>query len=465
MNTATKTLPSRLVDIAGATQVSDEPTELRGYAVDGKIPSVAVRPGSKEEVVEIVKFAAVEKLGVIASGARTKLNMGLPPRQYDLALDMARLDRVVACDPGDLTVAVEAGIPLRTLAGVLAEHKQFVPLAVPYFDQATVGGTVASGVDTPLRQFYGTARDYLLGVEYVTGEGVLAKSGGRVVKNVTGYDLHKLMIGSLGTLGVLLRINFRTFTLPEKSRAFVALFESAGRALDMRHRMAQSPLTPNTLEIFSPRVADLLVSDAAARYGSGVFPADLLSNKHWALTTGFAGNDKVLERYKTELSRMAQEAGAVRVSELGPEQVPAAFSREREFIPISLESSPATTILKISVLPMRMRETLEATARIAENNSVPWAAMARGLGVIYLALLPSEKNEEWRGRVTSATDQSIVACSSLEGNATVPWCPSEWKSTMKIWGLERADVAQMQKVKKVFDPAGILSPGRFIGGL
>jgi glycolate oxidase FAD binding subunit len=465
MSTATKTLSSRLADIAGPAQVVNDLAELRAYAVDGKIPAAAVRPGSIEEVVEIVKFAAAEKLAVIASGARTKLNMGLPPRQYDLAVDMTRLDRVVACDPGDLTVAVEAGILLGKLAGVLAEHKQFLPLAVPYFERATVGGTLASGVDTPLRQFYGTARDYLLGVEYVTGEGVLAKSGGRVVKNVSGYDLHKLMIGSLGTLGIVLRVNFRTFTLPEGSRAFVALFENAGRALDMRHRMAQSSLTPNTLEIFSPRVADLLVSDVATQQCSGTFPPNLLSNKHWALTTGFAGNDKVVERYRTELGRMAQAAGAVRVSELGPEQVPAGFSRKREFIPIALGSSPATTILKISVLPMRMKEMLEAAARIAENNSVPWAAMARGLGVIFLALLPGEKNEEWRLRVTQAADQTIAACGSLEGNATVPWCPSEWKSAMKIWGLERADVAQMQKVKKVFDPAGVLSPGRFMGGL
>src|SRR6202030_378400 len=112
---------------------------------------------------------------------------GLPPRQYDLALDVTRLDRIVACDPGDLTVAVEAGIPLKKLASVLAEYTQLLPLAVPYFDRATVGGTIASGVDTPLRQFYGTARDYLLGVEYVTGEGVLAKMGGRVAKKGTGY--------------------------------------------------------------------------------------------------------------------------------------------------------------------------------------------------------------------------------------------------------------------------------------
>ena len=150
---------------------------------------------------KIVKFALSEKLAVVASGARTKLGMGMPPRQYDLAVDMTRLARVTAYDPQDLTLGVESGISLREITNLLAEHRQFLPLAVPFADRATVGGTVAPGVDGPLRQFYGTARDYVLGMEFVTGEGVLAKSGGRVVKNVSGYDIHKVMIGALGTLG------------------------------------------------------------------------------------------------------------------------------------------------------------------------------------------------------------------------------------------------------------------------
>ena len=115
-----------------------------------------------------------------------------------------------------------------------------MPLAVPFLAHATIGGLVASGVDSPLRQFYGTARDFLLGMEFVTGEGAVAKSGGRVVKNVTGYDIHKLMIGSLGTLGVITHVNFRTFPLPIRSRGFVARFATAERAFDMRDRVARS---------------------------------------------------------------------------------------------------------------------------------------------------------------------------------------------------------------------------------
>ncbi len=196
MSAPAKIAASRLADIVGEQHSSLEPSELAAYQAGGVAPSGVARPGSAEEVAELVRMAAGQNLALIATGARTKLEMGLPPQRYDIAVDMTRLDRVAAYDPGDLTLGVESGCDLAKLQSVLAEHRQFLPLAVPYFRQTTVGGTIATGVDSPLRQLFGTARDYILGMEFVTGEGVAAKSGGRVVKNVTGYDLHKLMIGA-----------------------------------------------------------------------------------------------------------------------------------------------------------------------------------------------------------------------------------------------------------------------------
>ncbi len=134
------------------------------------------------------------------AGGCTKLGIGLPPSRYDIALDLSRMNRVLAYDPQDLTLGVEPGVRIEDLLRALAEKKQFLPLAVPFSDRATVGGIVAANSSSPLRHAYGGVRDFCLGMEFVTGEGVQAKSGGRVVKNVTGYDLHKLLIGSLGTL-------------------------------------------------------------------------------------------------------------------------------------------------------------------------------------------------------------------------------------------------------------------------
>lgn len=467
MSTASKTISTGLTDIVGASQLVQDPAELFTYKAGEKIPDAVVRPGTREEVVEIVKFAAAEGLAVIPCGARTKLDMGLPPQRYDLALDLSRLNHIIAYDPADLTLAVEPGLLLRNISSALAERRQFLPLLVPYFQQTTIGGTIASGVDSPLRQFYGTARDYVLGMEFVTGDGTLAKSGGRVVKNVSGYDLHKLMIGALGTLGVIVQINFKTFPAPIGSRGFVAAFEKMDQAVEMRHRVAKSPLTPITMEIFSPRVPELFSGEAAARVSSQPFPGNLFSAKHWAFTSGYAGNEKVLARYQSEFRKMAEQLGAVQITVLDETTRPAAFSRKREFIPIALSAatSPAATILKISVPPTHLKDALAKTKQFADSNGLPWAAMARGLGVIYFALLPEKLDEDSRRRVVQAAEQIFGACAGLSASNAIPWCPSEWKGSLKIWGPDRVDFPLMQSVKKVFDPKGILSPGRYAGGL
>jgi FAD/FMN-containing dehydrogenase len=261
------------------------------------------------------------------------------------------------------------------------------------------------------------------------------------------------------------KVNFRTFPLPVGSRAFVANFETAERALEMRAGVARSPLTPITTEVLSPGVADLFYSDAATRIEAGAFAPGIITNKAWAFSAGFAGTEKVLDRCEAEIRAIAAQCGAASVAVLSADQIAGAFGRKREFVPIALESSPATTILKISVLPTRLKEILAETAAAAEADSLRRAAMARGLGVVYVALLPDSKSDQSRTKVTRAADRIQAACARLEGHATIPWCPSEWKSSLKVWGADRSDLPQMRKVKTVFDPLGILSPGRFVGGL
>jgi glycolate oxidase FAD binding subunit len=456
---------ARLVEIVGESNFVASPPELAAYEIDGQRPSVVVRPGSAGEVAEVIKFARSEKLAVIPTGARTKTQIGLPPRKYDLAVDVTRLDHVLAYDPDDLTLSVEAEIPLRKLSDALRERGQFLPLAVPFFDRATVGGTIASAVDSPLRQFYGTARDYILGIEFVTGDGTPAKSGGRVVKNVTGYDLHKLMIGALGTLGVMTRINFRTFPLPVDSRAFIANFNGPDHALDLRARVTQAPLAPLTLEILSPHVADLFYGTAAAQIEPKPFAPGVMTNTSWAFTAGFAGTERVLDRCEQELRRMAEQAGATAISVLGREQIPGAFGRKREFVPIALKSSPAATIIKASVLPGRMKEILAEVGAGAARNALRYAALARGVGVIYVALLPDSNGDEARQQVVRVAERTQAACVRAQGSAVVPWCPTGWKTSLQIWGADRTDLSQMRKLKAVFDPQATLSPGRFVGGL
>jgi len=453
MSSASTSISARVAGIAGAQNAIVDPAALDGYAIGGKIPAAATRVESAEQIAEIVKFAVAGKLAVVACGARTKLDMGAAPRQYDLALDVTRLDRIVAYDPGDMTLSVEPGIPLHRIQSALAEHRQFLPLVVPFMDRATAGGTVASGVDSPLRQFYGTARDYVLGIEFVSGDGAAAKSGGRVVKNVSGYDVHKLMIGALGTLGVLTRINFRTFPLPAATRAIVATFDDAARAVELRHAVAGSPLRPLVLEIVSPHAAELLG-------GRG-----LASNRGWPVIASFAGTAKALERSARDIQKMAERIGATAFASSDDEPSLAAPDRTSEFASVALGSSPAATVLKLSVLPSHMHAMLDAAAKAADAAQLNWAAAARGVGIIYFALLPSEQNDDTLARAGRATNEIFAQCAALDGNVTIPRCPAEWKSALPIWGPERGDLGPMRALKKVFDPHGVFSPGRFMGGI
>ncbi|MGH9574832.1 MAG: FAD-binding oxidoreductase [Candidatus Acidiferrales bacterium] len=461
---------SRLEGIVGSGGFTNDPSRLSGYAVDGVTPNAALQPSSPEEILEIVKFAVSENLSIVVNGARTKIGIGLAPRRYDIALDVTRLNQIVAYDPGDLTLSVEPGVAICHLQRTLNEHGQFLPHGAPFMTRATVGGTIASGVEGPLRQMYGTARDFVLGMEFVTGDGVAAKSGGRVVKNVTGYDLHKLMIGSLGTLGIITKINLRTFPAPQSVRGFAAHFTHAADAVACRNSVAASALRPMTLDILSPGVAELFAGDAARRIEPNELPDGLLSRGGWTLTTGFSGNDDVLDRCEAELGAMVESAGGTHFSRIGDDKTPsaitAAFGRVREFAPIALESSPACTIMKISVLPEHLEHAIAAAKHAADDHSLTWTAVARGVGVIYVALFADGNDEKHMKCAAGATNRIHEdCCARLGGNSTIPWCPSEWKSALSIWGPERPDLPLMHRVKSVFDPQGILAPGRFVGGI
>src|SRR5262249_23152301 len=330
---------TRLEGIVGAGHMLTRPAELQGYAVDGLEPVAAVLPGSAEEVGEVVRLAAAEKLAVIPVGGRTKLGVGAPPRRYDVAMDVTRLGRVLAYDPGDLTLGVEAGIRFRELDKVLAVEKQFVPLMPPFAERATIGGVLATNSSTPLRHAYGSARDYVLGMEFVTGEGRCAKSGGRVVKNVSGYDLHKLIIGALGTLGVITRVTFKTFPLPRAQTTFVASFAQAKEALGLCHTIAKSPLQPRLVEVVDPNAAELL------RGSGGLSPARWPLGA-WSVVVAAAGDERVVERHRIDLSRMAQEAHALSFLALSEQERQGLLACIREFPRHITNFTPAATLFR-----------------------------------------------------------------------------------------------------------------------
>jgi glycolate oxidase FAD binding subunit len=468
---------ARLEGSIGPSRISTDAATLGNYSVDEILPTAVAKPASAEEVAEIVRFAALEKLAIIPCGNRTKLRIGAPPSRYDIALDLTGLRQIAHYDPGDLTLSVDAGMPLAKLNAALIEHKQFLPLLVPWYSLATIGGTIASGIDSPLRQFYGTARDFLIGAEFVDGTGNLCKSGGRVVKNVTGYDLHKLLIGSLGSLALITRLNFRTFPAPiAGSRGFVASFPNVEGALALRRAIADSSLTPLTLDIISPELAQIFAAQAPATPETAVFAGessgadhaslppmgDWFNPQEWQLCAAFAGTTEVLDRYSRELTLLAEKYRAHSTSILGDATRPAVWGRLRETLSMLLEASPTAAIFKLSILPSQHSTLFSKLREIVESSSLPHAFVARAGGAIYFALLPAAANEDTLTRLSPSITQIFNLISASGGRASLLFVPSEIKRTINVWGSPSPDLPLMRRLKTAFDPQNILAPGRSI---
>ncbi len=426
------------------------------YEVDGLRPSAVVQPADAPEISEVLRFATPEKLAVIPCGGRTKLHIGAPPARYDLALDVSRMSRVLAYDPRDLTLGVEPGISYRALSETLAAEKQFLPLAPPFADRATIGGILAADSASPLRQAYGGPRDFVLGMEFVTGEGIPSKSGGRVVKNVTGYDLHKALIGSLGTLAVITRVNFKTFPLPPASAVFVAEFASYAGAHAFCGAIVASPLSPQILELVSPEAGKLL---------AGVN----LSTEQWSVVVTAAGYESVVARHARDLQLLAAQCKAAdfAIREGAPSAASSSslISALFEFPRIARQSSPAATLFRVATLPAAMPALVERIHTIAQRCEVPHAVVVRPYGLTYAALLPVSTDDASMSQLGRAAEEIFLAATELGAGARIESAPVTLKQRISVWGPRRDDFELMSRVKKVFDPAGVLSPGRFAGGI
>lgn len=450
----------QLEQIVGRENLGTSPEELSARQADGMSPSVVAKPADPAQIAEVLRFAASEKLAVIPSGSGTKLGIGSLPARYDIALDVSRLNRIQAYDPQDLTLGVDPGVKIADLLGVLAEQKQFLPLAVAYSERATVGGIVAANSSSPLRHAYGGVRDFCLGMEFVTGEGVAAKSGGRVVKNVTGYDLHKLLIGSLGTLGVITRVNFRTFPLQPAQGTFVATFPSAVGAFNFCIAIAHSPLAPQIVEVANPAAARILLETDSTPHA-----ASRIAASQWAVIISAAGQAEIVQRSASEIGRMASKASAEELIPLDESESPSVLARIREFPRLILEAAQAA-IFRIGVLPSAMARLTSDLDAIATRSGAELLILARASGLIYAAVIV--KGGGSAASIEQAAAQIFRACEAPEigALAMLEWAPPQVKAACGgVWGKPRPDFGLMRKVKQSFDPGGVLSPGRFAGGI
>ncbi|HUE42700.1 MAG TPA: FAD-binding oxidoreductase [Candidatus Sulfotelmatobacter sp.] len=455
MSAATDSAVARLESVLGANAIFVAKAANRElYAIDGVAPTAFAKPASAAQAAEIVRFAAKENLSVIPVGARTKLFCAPTPARYDVALDLTALDEVAHYDPADLTVSVGAGMGLAKLNAMLREQNQFLPLLVPYYTHATIGGAIAAGLDSPLRNAYGTARDFLLGAEFIDGTGNQIKSGGRVVKNVTGYDLHKLLVGSCGTLAVITRLNFRTFPIPETTQGFLAAFPTHETALAARHKIIHSPLTPLTLDVLNAQAARLFDGP------SNGAPVPQIDGSHWYLFAEFSGNSDLLARYKRELAEIAEQsqAGDMHILE-DPTAVAALAARLRESIAHVREDLAAPVVVKLAMPPAHHVHAATVLQSVAGAANLPLAIIARASGPILIAtsLQPQNSPTELAGDAPSASlfaREILTLARSFGGRAQLVSAPLQFKASYRAILSESlaSERTLAKRIKSAFDP-------------
>jgi len=367
--------------------------------VDGLEAIASERPANAEELARVLGDAAADGLSVIPIGGGRALGMGNPPARFDLALETARLDRIVEFSPHDLTVTVEAGMTLEALQAELAKARQFLPLDPFGGPGHSIGGLLATGWSGPLRLRYGTARDYLVGLQVALPDGKLARSGGRVVKNVSGYDLNKLHLGALGTLGVIVEASFKLFPTP--------LFEETVRRPAARFEEAWAE-AERALGLKMPPVALELVSEEGG----------------YSLVGRVAGS----------------EAGVRRIlGELGWAKAPSTFWEEHG-------RRGAERWARLSV-----RRGLLAQLLRSLPEGARWIAQP-GVGVAHWFGFDSVEQLRAVRQAAEAGGGSLVLLAA----------PPELKRQVDAWGAPPSTVDIMRRLRSSFDPRQTLSPGRYV---
>ena len=450
MIAATDQTCSELAAIVGAAQVSADVGTCAALSAGGNTPRIIVYPSSAEEVAAVLRYSSEHELAVIPCRNATKLMTGNPPRRYDIALSLKNLTRVRHFEPADLTISVEPGMQFGDFQNLAGEHKLWLPLDPAGGERSSIGGILAANSSGSLRTYYGTARDMTLGVRFATTEGKVVKAGGRVVKNVAGYDLTKLMIGSFGTLGVIVEASFKLFPVPHQRASFAVSAETPDKVRLIRREIQNSPIRP---------LRFVLVDSAMIGYlGGGEGAAS--SGGDFEFRVELAGTPRVLGRCAEELTQIASRAGETMRAIAGAEAEEA--WRRLGGIHSSVSQNPRDWLLRI-LLPIssveefvsqarRYLKTKEAIARLHADPSV-------GSISVWLCAGPQESVLE------NAVTELRRLAGELGGSLMVEIAPASATGKIGAWGPCGNDFESMRKLKEALDPKGVLSPGRFVGGL
>ena len=419
-----KGITEDLQGIVGADNVLEATAE---DAVEGVQPAFVVEPGTVEETSELMKLAAREGLAVSPRGGGTKTHIGDPPRRLDLVVSTARLNEVLEHTPGDQIVRVEAGVKLEDLQEQLSGSNQMLALDPPE-SGATVGGIIATNSSGPRRYRYGTIRDLIIGITVVLYDGTVAKAGGKVVKNVAGYDLSKLFTGSLGTLGIIATANFRLHPRPDTARTVAVEVTDPQQAQAAAQSIVHSQVEATAVELHYGEDEKLLT----------------------VLLESIPGGMDAKTESATFLLKQFGEVRTLSVEEAdhpGPPNPPEVADE---------------IVLKIGAPPVDLDGVLDSVLGAAERRGLahPRITGHAGTGVTFVGF--SGENEDAAAGLVEEMREIWVR---RGGNVTLQRASVTLKQMVSTWDNGGDYLGLVRRVKEKFDPQGGMNPGRFLGGL
>ncbi|MBV9873458.1 MAG: FAD-binding oxidoreductase [Verrucomicrobia bacterium] len=434
------------------------PDQWRDAGPDDRIagvqPTMVFEPVNEVELATALRYADSAGLSVIPRGSGSKLGWGNPPTRADLVLSTTRLNRVIEHAWADLTVSVEAGCMIGTLQDTLAQHAQRIAIDPLWPEHTTVGGLLSTNDSGTLRIRYGGLRDLIIGATIALPDGTLASSGGKVVKNVAGYDLPKLVTGALGTLGVITRAVFRLHPLPHQVRSFTFVARDAADANRLVLAIQDSKLAHSGLQV---------------RFNSGAQPE---------VDIRFDGTEAGLAAQTETLRKLAAPAtethsnddvwyarqhlfGAARSNRSEPWNAASLSGQttSTQGDALSAQDSQPAAIVKFSIIPGSIANTCQQLRDLAEPLNVHWSAVIQGTGLGWIRFGPAEANAIQQV-VQKLRSQLEAAGGSLMVQYRSPEIPE-----IETWGNPGDALALMRSVKQQFDTRKTLNPGRFVGGI
>ena len=403
--------------------------EQRLKEVDGLQPAKIMHPGDADDAARGLRLCDLAGAAVVVWGGGTQLRQGAPPLRYDVAFSTERMTRLLEYEPGDLTCRVEAGMRIADLQVELRARGQGLPLDPPHPERATVGGMVAANTNGLGRARHGTVRDWVIGIAVAYPSGKVARAGGKVVKNVAGYDLMKLHTGAYGTLGVIVEVNLKVQTLPEAEDTILAHFEEQSGALRAGLELAHQYLAP----------AAMVLMDRAALWQCGV-----TADWPWTLALKLEGYSREIEPARQAGDRIIRAAGGRLEGTAAPESF---WQQARDWAAPEGES-------EVVLYGVTSLSGLKAVLPVASERGSCVVQPAAG---VFHARIPAES--------AAAVVERLRRAAGEDGHIVVQRAPAALKQKLDIWGPPPASLALMRSIKQALDPNATLNPGRYVGGI